>query len=230
MMKKLVTITLAALLLLTLALPALAAADGVEKTKYLGMGVFEVEAHRLPVDALFTVTDATGASVPATVVRTEGDEWRVQIENAVEGAEYTLSISTPDAYGKQTAYVTVPMRATYGDIYTLVCDDCGQTHGYDACPYDRDDHDDRYERCDYCGKTGHDDDVCPDRATNTRDRDDDDRYERCDYCGKTGHDDDVCPERPARGRDRDDDDDRYDRDDDDDDRYDRDDDDDDDDD
>lgn len=229
-MKKLMVL-LAALLLLTCAALADTHQVGIEETEYLGVNVFKVTVYGLSDEITFEVKDASGSAVTIQTARHERDEYYITLGADAVG-EYTLTIYDI-AVSTDIRTYTASMRAEYGTENIVWCDDCGTSHGYDACPRDTRD-DDRYERCDICGQTGHDDDVCP-KASGVpgqayptpmpsayptpmpaSEQDDDDRYERCDICGEIGHDDDVCPNRAnvtphPYDDDDDDDDDRYER-------------------
>ena len=180
-MKKCIALTLT-LILAIVAGTALAAPDtSVESVEYMGFGIVEIDFTRdcdwYPT-ATIALTDASGEELPVEIIGGEADNCYLRAD-VTDGAALTLRF----ALGGTDQ--TVDFEAVTGTEYNV-------RNGSVSPRVDK-------EKCDFCGKSGHDEDYCPERIDASNLPEDPDALarmfdiDRCERCGGIGHDDDHCP-------------------------------------
>ena len=114
-MKKFVTMALCLVMILGSAIPAFAATPNTEEISYEGNGKVEVEFYgkvswKNPV---VKVTDSTGKTYKAIIVKKDNDDITFKINNAKPGTTYTFNISgvkkrNTNGFGTVTGQVSIP--------------------------------------------------------------------------------------------------------------------------
>ena len=143
-MKK--TISIAALILMCISLLAGASAAGtrIEEVEYKGFGIVKLDFDRdvrwYP-EARFSLTDAAGTAIEATVIGGDEDSAYLFARDLPENVETNLVFTLGES-GQELSFTAVT-----GTEYKFT------KNGVKAV-VDKD-------RCDYCGQVGHDDDFCP---------------------------------------------------------------------
>ena len=183
-MKKIIIACILALaLILSSALATSAASPRIEEIEYMGFGIVKAELRRdcdWYSSAAVTLTDASGNAVAFEFIGGEEDEIYLRAAEIADGSAYTL------AFSLNGAEQSVRFDATTGQSCKIAAD------GSVSVKVDR-------EKCDVCGKSGHDDDVCPTRVTEDVLSGDADALarvfdiDRCERCNGIGHDDEGCP-------------------------------------